>query len=232
MSLFSSLFKSSKTPSYSGERPATSLFDVTGGRDYYQKLMERMAGRGVGYGDNYVSNANPQIANLRNTFESYNIPELTSELSLTGRRRGSGGFDQLSRAYRQESLDENDIMSRLAQRNAEASREDINSAISGIGDFNQREANTLNNRAAFDMGDYNGQVTNKRADTQANQGNAMRIGQAAVSIGAAPFTGGASLGYFPTASGSTVGNSGVSGLSDSEIMRRLYARLGQAGGVK
>ncbi len=171
MSIFSKLFNSEKKDTtYRGERPYQSLLESTGGKDYYQKILGRMNGQGVGFGDNYASKyANPIVNNLRNNFESYTMPELTSELSVTGRRRGTGGFDQVRRAYNEQALTEGDVFSRLQQRNEDAQREDINNAIEGVGDFNQRDANTKNNYANFEYADNNRQVTeaNQRRANQA-----------------------------------------------------------------
>lgn len=194
MSLLSSLFKTQKTPSYQGQKPDSSLLQGVGGQQYYNTLQDRIAGRGVGYGDNYASYANPQIAQMKNDFSSYQLPELQSELSATGRRSGSGGFAQIAKAYQNEGLNENALYGQLMQRNAEASHTDVNNAISGLGDFNQRDVNTQANAANFDNSLYGQQSRNIQADNAYNQQTAGNVLTGAVELGAAPFTGGASLG--------------------------------------
>lgn len=195
MSLFSSLFKTTKTPTYKGVTPYNELLDAPGGKEYYNTLLDRLAGRNVGFGDSYASKyANPIIQNSRQQFEDYQIPELTSELSATGRRRGSGGFDQIRRAYQEQGNTEGDVFSRLQQRNEDQSRQEINNALTGIGSFNQAEANTRLGAANFDKNVYDSNTKAGQYDNEQNQAKAQRIGQAAVQIGAAPFTGGASLG--------------------------------------
>src|SRR3990167_1325661 len=119
MGLFGKLFNTQKKDfTYSGPRPPGSLLSVTGGKPYYDTLQARLAGRGVGFGEGYADKyANPIIQNLRSRFESYTMPELESELSRTGRRRGTSGFQQISQARREQGLSEGDVFSRLQQRN-------------------------------------------------------------------------------------------------------------------
>jgi len=165
MSFLSKLFGSSKRDTtYHGARPAYSLSEVQGGKEYYQNILDRLANRGTGYGDDYETTANPIIANLDNQFKSYDLPELKSELTLTGRREGSGGFDQIRRAYQENTLAKNDILARLVQRNREAKRDDRNNAFTSLGDYANNEADLRDRAVSFDYADHNRQVS--EADTR------------------------------------------------------------------
>ncbi len=239
MSLLSSLFKTKKTPSYEGMTPRSSLLESTGGPQYYQTIQDRLAGRGVGFGDNYASKyANPIIQNSRANFTDYQLPELKSELSVSGRRGATGGNDLLRRAYNDQGLQENDIFSRLQQRNEDQSRSEINNAFDKLGSFNQDENNVWNNAANFNYNTYKGEVQNLNNDYAANQNTAKNLVATAGSVIAAPFTGGASLagiggggfnqpmanGYYPSAP--------PQGYDLSNIQSRLASRNGQLGRIR
>lgn len=160
MSWLSKLFKTDKRDTtYQGPKPVTSLNQVQGGPEYYKTISGRMAGEGVGFGEQYASQAsNPVIARMRNQFKSYDIPELASELSATGRRRGSAGFDQMRRAYEDQSLAEGDVYSGLYQQNEAQKRNEMNDALGRMGQYASNEANLVGERANFDYADNQRQV--------------------------------------------------------------------------
>lgn len=169
MSLLSSFFKTKKTPTYSGQRPYTSLVDSTGGQDYFNTIKARSQGQGVGYSPDYVDKAsNPVIARMRNQFSSYDLPALKSELSATGRRRGSGGFDQLSRAYQTQGLNEEAAYAPIYQAAEEARRDDINKYTGDLGNFALNDANVRNTAANFDRSTFNDAVTTRLQDRKEN----------------------------------------------------------------
>ena len=155
---------------YKGDVPYMSLSQSPGGAEYYKTIQDRLAGRGVGFGDTYASKyANPIIQNSRQQFEDYQIPELTSELSATGRRRGSGGFDQMRRAYNEQGNQEGDIFSRLQIRNEDVSHDDVNDAFNKVGDYAKTNADMRNNAVNFaynqqrdQVGDMNRQKSTAR----------------------------------------------------------------------
>jgi hypothetical protein len=182
MSMLSNWLGKKKDTTYTGPKPTTSLTQVKGGQDYYQSLVDRMAGRGVGYGDVYTSTANPIMANLRGQFTGYTLPELKSELSATGRRKGSAGFAQLDKAYRQQGLSENDILAQLVQRNEEQKRAEINAAQAGMGEFARNEANLADNAANFEYGLYGNQVNQADAFRKQQAGAMDKIFQAGGSL--------------------------------------------------
>ena len=234
MSLFGSLFKTQKTPSYAGARPPAGLSDVEGGRDYYKNITDRLAGRGVGYGEDYTSNANPQMAQLRNQFSGYTMPELNSELSLSGRRKGSSGFQQISRAYGDEADKENSIMAQLMQRNAEASHNDVNDAFSKQGQYAETNANLAGNYANFDRGLYQDQSKNIQADNKYNQDLAMNdLNYGTQAIGAmfgVPSIPGMSSSPPINYGGATYSTSQPPpGYNMNNIQSRLVSRQGQRG---
>lgn len=195
MSLLSNLFKTKKTPSYGGIQPYGTLMDAAGGKDYYNTILGRSQGKDVGFGDTYASKyANPIIQNSRATFQDRTMPELNSELSLTGRRRGSSGFQQVAQAQKEQGLQENDIFSRLQQRNEDQMRNEQNRGIEQLGEFNKGDFNARNTLAGFQNDLYKGETANIQNDRATNDAAGMRIGQAGVALGMVPFTGGASIG--------------------------------------
>lgn len=234
MSWLSNLFKSGKRDTtYRGPQPTQSLTQVRGGPEYYQTITDRLQGRGVGFGPNYASKyANPIVQNLRNRFESYDIPALTSELSVTGRRRGSGGFDQIRRAYEEQGLTEGDVFSRLQQRDEDQQRNEINDALGRVGDFAANEANLRDKYVASQMADHDAQISRADAERERQGGLVSRAGQAFISLAAAPFTGGGSLALLPRYS--TVqsgGNPNVGyGRSGNSLNQRLAQRAALQGG--
>lgn len=176
MSLFSSLFKTSKTPTYSGPKPYKSLLDATGGQEYYKNITDRVAGRGVGFGGDYAEKyANPIIQNSRNTFQNYTLPELKSDLTLTGRRAASSGSGALEAAYRNQTAGENDVFSRLQQRNEDQQRNEINNALESLGAFNKGDYDAQNIYSNFDRDTFNTSMKNKQYDESTNSDKAGRI---------------------------------------------------------
>lgn len=177
MSWLSSLFKPNqkRDTSYTGSKPYSSLTQAEGGGDYLAELKRRMVGQGVGYGDNYASQySNPIVQNMRNQFESYQLPELKSELSASGRRKGSAGFDQLSRAYANQGYQEGDVYSRLAMQNEAQKRNEINAALEGLGAFAQNDYNARNNYSNFDYALNRAQVGDATAQRAEGAAAGMR----------------------------------------------------------
>lgn len=196
MSLLSGLFSTQKTPTYSGMTPYSSLMDAAGGKDYYNRILARSQGQGVGYSPDYVNQStNPVIARMKGDFGSYQIPELKSELTATGRRAGSSGFQQLGQAYRNEGLDEAAAYAPIYQQAQEAARQDTNSGIQDLGSFNTGDYNARNTAAGFEKNTFDTSMSNLQKDRAANNAKGEKIGQAAVGAAAAPFTGGASLAF-------------------------------------
>lgn len=178
MGFFSDLFgkKEKRDTTYTGARPVPSLSGVQGGPEYYNAISGRVRGEGVGFGPNYATQySNPIIANMRNQFSSYQLPELQSELSRTGRRRGSGGFDQIRRAYQEQGLAEGDIFSRLQQRNEDQERNEINAALADLGAYAQNEAELQNRRVMFDYQDHGRQLQEADSRQAANSAAAQRM---------------------------------------------------------
>lgn len=234
MSWLSDLFGGGKkvNMAYSGERPVTSLSTVQGGPEYYKTLQERMAGRGVGYGSDYESLSNPMIAQLHNAYTGYQLPELKSELTATGRRAGSSGFQQLARSGSDQADKENSIMAQLMQRNAEASHNDVNSAVEGMGNYAKTNAELADRAANFDQGiwsaDKNYQIGSNAARTQGAQ-NLLGMGVNAAMI---PFTGGMSALGAPSANayGTPLDLYRANPYRQPSAAQRLLQRAGQSGG--
>lgn len=185
---------------YQGPKPVTTLASVQGGPEYYSEIMKRMGGQGVGFGDTYSNKyASPIIARMRNNFEGYELPELKSELTASGRRGGSAGFDQLRRAYQEQGLAEGDVFSRLQQRNEDQQRNEINDALSRVGAYASNEANLVGNRAQFDYADHTKQLATEDARRDAAQDVRLRgLGAAMMFIPGAQGAGMSMGGFSPT----------------------------------
>lgn len=230
MSWISSLFggNQKRDTSYGGPKPYGSLAEAQGGPEYYKNITSRLAGEGVGYGDEYANQASsPVIARMRNQFNSYDIPALTSELSATGRRRGSAGFDQMARAYNQQGLDEGNVYSGLYQQQEQAKREDKNTALQDLGAFNLNDYNARGNLANFEYKnnrDQVGDASNQRAEGNAAFQRLIGVGTSLLPTGiggTSSLTPQTSVSYIPQISQQSY-YPGVSSISK---------KFGQQGGV-
>lgn len=176
-----------KDTSYNGPRPYGSLLEAAGGTDYLKNINARLAGQGVGYGDEYANQAsNPVIARMRGQFNTRDIPELQSQLSSTGRRRGSAGFDQISQAYNKQGLDEGAIYSGLYQQNEQQKRTEMNQALQDLGSFNQNEYNARNTLSNFEYSNTRNQVadaSNQRAEGNAAFGRMIGVSTLGLPVG-------------------------------------------------
>lgn len=195
MSIFSKLFNSEKKDTtYSGPKPYGSLLQAQGGQDYYNRILGRSQGQGVGYSHDYVEKAsNPVIARMRNKFSSYDIPELKSDLSLTGRRKGSSGFGQIAKAYENQGLNEEAAYAPIYAAAEEAKRADTNTGITQLGEFNKGDFDARNILSNFEYADNSRQVSEANQRRSNESAGLNRAGQLITSVGLAPFTGGASL---------------------------------------
>lgn len=195
MSLFSKIFNSGKRDTtYTGPKPYGSLLDAAGGKDYYDMISGRAKGQGVGYGEDYANQySNPIIKNMRANFTDYTVPQLNSELTATGRRRGSGGFQQIQQAYKEQGNQEGDIYSRLAQENERVKRAEQEAAINQMGAFNKGDYDARTIASNFYNADNNRQIQ-EEATRKANEAQGyQKVGQLGTSLALAPFTGGTSL---------------------------------------
>lgn len=192
MSWLSNLFggNQKRDTTYQGPKPYGSLREAAGGEDYYKNIMSRLQGQGVGYGEGYADRtSSPIIKRMRNQFSSYDIPALTSELSATGRRRGSAGFDQMRRAYQEQGLNEGEVYANLDRENTVQSRNEINDASERLGAFNKGDYDARGNIANFEYANNRQQVAD--AGAQRDAGNAAF--QRLIGVGTAMLpTGGAS----------------------------------------
>lgn len=206
MSWLSNLFSGSqkRDNTYSGPTPYGSLVSAEGGKDYLDAIRGRMQGVGVGYGEDYADrNSSPIVKNMRNRFQSYDIPELQSQLSATGRRKGSGGFDQIRRAYQEQGLNEGDVFARLQQQNDVASHDDVARAIEQLGAFNQNDYNARNTASNFAYNQSRDQVGD--AAGQRAEGNAAFQRLIGVGTSLLP-TGGGMSSVMPTAQSNAYSN--------------------------
>jgi hypothetical protein len=96
--------------------PLGSITGAAGGQELKDFLVRRLTGDvPVGFAPGFASRtASPLIRASRSRFETGTIPDLQSELSATGRRRGSGGFAQISAARQGQQAREDEIFGNLA----------------------------------------------------------------------------------------------------------------------
>lgn len=233
---FSKLFNSGKhDTTYSGPKPAASLLDVAGGKDYYNTILGRSKGEGVGFGDTYAQKyANPIIQNSRANFQDYTMPELNSELTATGRRRGSSGFQQIAQAQKEQGLAENDIFSHLQQRNEDQMRSEQANAIAQLGDFNKGDYDARTILSNFENANNNRQVqeaNQRRANESAGLQNLVYAGTDLIS---SMYGGGQGVGQrTPQVASYGGGNPNIGfGNSGNSYNQRLLQRYAQAGRVR
>lgn len=235
---FSRLFNTKKTTNeYDNPvEPYQSLSQVQGGPEYYKQILSRSQGQGVGFGDTYAQKySNPIIQNMRGNFEDYTMPELNSELTATGRRRGSSGFQQIAQAQKEQGLAEGDIFSRLQQRNEDQSRSEINDAMGRVGQYAQNEADLRNNFSNFRMGIMDRRA-GMNAQRNANESAGLnRVGQFATQLlfgsnSPTPFQ---SQDITPQYNSYTPGNPNIGfGRSGNSYNDRLLQRYAQGGRVR
>ena len=244
MSWLSSFFGGSKKvdTSYTGPRPVGSLADVQGGKDYYKTIQDRIAGRNVGFGEGYADKySSPIIKNLRRGFTDYTMPELTSELSRMGRRKGSAGFSQIERAYGEQADKEGDIFSRLQMRNEDQGRSEVNDALERLGSYASNEANLMDRLSGFEYDARRNEIADARAGRKEDNERTGKVLATAGELALAPFTGGASLAGLANKSASapydlnSFDPRNYIGYGDSKtnLIQRVSqrnARLGQQGG--
>lgn len=180
--------------SYTGPQPYAHLYDAPGGSDALAEFRRRLAGQGVGYGDAFATQAsNPIIANMRAKYNSDVMPELVSELSATGRRRGSGGFAQLSKSLQGQALDEGDVFARAYMDNEQQKRSEINNALTGLERFGQNEVGVQGKYVDAQKADNEAQLRREDARRTARGGEIERALGFAQQAALMPFTGGASI---------------------------------------
>lgn len=234
MSFFSKLFGSEKkgTGYDNGPKPYGTLMEAAGGPEYYNAIKKRMGGEDVGYESGYVDKAtNPILARMRNQFQSYDLPELKSELTATGRRAGSSGFQQIAKAYENQGLNEEAAYAPIYQAAQEARRQDINANTQAVGAFNQNDYNARNILANFEYNSHRDQV----GDAQQRRANEARGLQALGQAGVQLLFGGSS----PNPFNNNLLNYGGQNYpitqppsNQQDYYTQMLSRLGQAGRVR
>ena len=136
---------------YTGPKPASTLVDTPGYKEYYPELVKRMGGEGVGYSGDYTK---APIALSRQKFEGYSVPELKSSISAMG-MKGSPGAKHLTQAYAGQTAYESDLETNLMREAEQQRRSEINAAVSGLGQFGGAESGQANLAAQFEYNDHN-----------------------------------------------------------------------------
>ena len=225
---------------YNGPQPYAHLYDAPGGSDALAEFRRRLAGQGVGYGDAYATQvSNPIIKNMRSKYQSDVYPELTSELSATGRRRGSGGFAQLAKSLQGQSLEEGDVFANIYRENEQQKRREINDSLSGLERFGQNEVGVQGDYVDFQKKDNNAQLLREDARRKARGEENMRAITTAGQIAGMPF-GGSSYGSpITSANSSNYGSMAFNpnanigyGRSGNSLNQRLAMKKALQGGYR
>lgn len=225
---------------YNGPQPYAHLYDAPGGSDALAEFRRRLAGQGVGYGDAFATQAsNPIIANMRAKYNSDVMPELVSELSATGRRRGSGGFAQLSKSLQGQALDEGDVFARAYMDNEQQKRSEINNALTGLERFGMNEVGVQGKYVDAQKADNEAQLRREDARRTARGGEIERALGFAQQAALMPLGGASSLRPVTSASYSGTAptfndpraNVGY-GRSGNSLNNRLAIRRALAGGLR
>jgi len=203
MSVFSSLFKTKKqnlTPQFSNPNASDAPNFGSLSQLAKQRIQAGTTGEetpGVGFGQDFVSKTtNPVIAQRNATFREQTMPFLSSQLSARGVGRSGGtglATGIVGQAELQKNRDVDEIFSKMFQLNEAQKKQDITQGI-GVGqglDSNFLNQGNLKASAAERLANVTA-ADSVRRESQDRQ-NAMRIG----AVGAAPFTGGASLSAMP-----------------------------------
>lgn len=227
--------KDKRDTTYQGPRPVGGLAGAEGGKEYYNQIYNRAVGRtDLGFGKDYAEKyANPIVQNMRSGFESYQMPELKSELSASGRRQGSAGSDLIRRAYQEQGLQEGDVFSKLQQRNEDQYRNELNTSISQMGQYANQDANFKNILANFEYGSNQDQVAREDARLESNSKVYKDLMAAAVNMATGiptmpsssqsyqtPYSQGMPAGY-----GANMGNQGYNSFGQFNSPKNLYKQM-------
>ena len=154
MSWLSKIFNRSgekRDTTYQGPKPVSTLTNTPGYKEAYPELVNRLAGKGVGYSSSYTK---APIEASRNQFEGYSVPELKSSISAMG-LSGSPGAKHLTQAYQGQNAYESDLQTNLMREAEQQKRTEINNALTGLGQFGGAEAGQSNLSANFEYNDHN-----------------------------------------------------------------------------
>ena len=194
MSILSKLFGGSsekRDTTYRGPQRYANLAEAQGGRESLDELKRRLMGVGVGYGANYESAvANPIVQNMRAGYNQNVKPELLSELSATGRRRGSAGFQQLSQSLSNQNLEEGDVYARLYAENEAQKRNEINSALTDIQGFAKSDVGVQGAYVGDQQADHEAQLAREDTRRKAKGEENLRAVQAVTDLADNYMTGG------------------------------------------
>jgi hypothetical protein len=174
MGLFSRLFSGSqkRDTTYQGPRPP-QLTNFRLGRSVEDELLNRIAGRNVGFGEGFVDKTtSPLVRSSRARFNQTTLPQFQSQLSATGRRRATGGTGQLGQLLLNQSLAEGDIIGNAIRANELQKRNEIANALTQGQSFATTQANLGANAAAFEKGLHDDQI-NQENLRRANRDSAV-----------------------------------------------------------
>lgn len=150
---------------YKGFEPYSSLKEIPEGQKYATTLQERLAGRGVGFREKELSSlTSPYAAQARAGLKEQTIPQISAQASARGVGRSTIPVSRigLESAATERSIEEKIAALRLA--NEAQRRQEINQALSGLGQFTSAEAAQRGQRAGFDIGEFRRVEEATRAD--------------------------------------------------------------------
>ena len=148
---FLSIFKKKKKSNLSPETQYPSMGQLGFTEPLAQFAKKRLAGEGVGFGDEFVSrSANPVIQSREARFREEELPFIGSQLSSRGLARSAGpnlATDVLTRASQSKERDINETLANLYQANELQKKRDITEGLGTAERFQNLEANLLTGRA-------------------------------------------------------------------------------------
>lgn len=220
-SLFSNKAKSAPTYTpipYSGRTPESPSYTKESEKAYYDTILPRSQGIGVGYSPEWLSSSQALINSQLNKAQEDRLRDTKGSLSAAGLSGNPRAYEATSgRVQRDTQRELQDAMSKLTIADMERKNQERDTNTARLGQFNQFEFGQGNTAANFDLNKWGQQnqqalasagMNNQNFWTGLNNQNEVisDLGQSALALTMAPETGGASL-MMPS---STTGGYGVS----------------------
>lgn len=220
-------------PQYEGPKPSTSIKDTPEGALYAQTLLDRLAGRNVGYSSD-VLNANtaPYAISRKENVKNYELPIISQEASARGLGRSTIPVNRAALSTQEASRDIEERVAQLVLANEEQKRAEINAALQAEGALAETETGLKNASSAFNYNDFLRQEKQKGDWTNYNtaQDAASEKNLKGLVALAATIAGGAIAGPAGAAAGALIGSS-ITNKSSDDLAARIEA-LKNAGTVK
>lgn len=233
MSLLSSLFKGSRkvnlTPDVVPLMPQEINPEMYGNLSTLAKrrIQAGITGEetpGVGFGPDFVSKTtNPVADSMRRNYRQFTAPATASAYSSRGLGRSSLAANELGRQEGDVESNVGNLMAQFYQLNEAQKKNDIATGINTGSTILSNDVGAQHDIASASERLANATAADARYRESADNAKAQQLGQAAVALGAAPFTGGASLAAFGV-SGMGKTDSGIPKLGSSATTQILGSK--------